>query len=118
VRQRGAGFCHEDTWTCWGEGFGLGGLERRLAQRLQHAPSGSYTARLHGDPRLLEAKLLEEAGELARAAGKEEVRWEAADLIYFTLVAMARAGVSLSDVEDELERRSLRVTRSRGDAKK
>ena len=118
VRQRGAGFCHENTWTCWGEGFGLGGLERLLARRLENAPAGSYTARLHGDSKLLEAKLLEEAGELARAAGKEEVRWEAADLIYFTLVAMARAGVSLSDVEDELERRSLRVTRSRGDAKK
>jgi len=118
VRQQGPGFCHENTWTCWGEGFGLGGLDRRLAQRLEDAPPGSYTARLHGDSKLLEAKLLEEAGELARAAGKEEVRWEAADLMYFTLVAMLRAGVSLSDVEAELDRRSQRVTRSGGDAKK
>jgi len=32
-------------------------------------------------------------------------------------VAMARAGVSMSEVERELDRRALAVTRRRGDAK-
>jgi phosphoribosyl-ATP pyrophosphohydrolase/phosphoribosyl-AMP cyclohydrolase/histidinol dehydrogenase len=45
------------------------------------------------------------------------VAFEAADVIYFTLVAMARAGVSLEEVEAELDRRALRVTRRKGDAK-
>ncbi len=118
VRQSGEGFCHLNTWSCWGETEGLPGLSRLLAERKQHAPAGSYTARLFNDPELLKAKLLEEAGELAAATDKANVAWEAADVIYFTLVAMAKAGVKLSDVEAELARRALKVTRRKGDAKK
>ncbi|MCK6439197.1 MAG: phosphoribosyl-ATP diphosphatase [Planctomycetes bacterium] len=118
VRQSGEGFCHLNTWSCWGETEGLPGLSRLLAERTQPAPAGSYTARLFNDPELLKAKLLEEAGELAAATDKANVAWEAADVIYFTLVAMAKAGVKLSDVEAELARRALKVTRRKGDAKK
>ena len=67
---------------------------------------------------LLGNKLVEEAGELGRARTREEVVSEAADLLYFTLTAVAGAGADLSDVERELHRRSLRVTRRCGDAKK
>jgi phosphoribosyl-AMP cyclohydrolase / phosphoribosyl-ATP pyrophosphohydrolase len=117
VRQHGEGFCHLNTWTCWGDDIGLGSLARRLAARHEAAPEGSYTARLLSDPRLLEAKLLEEARELATADGSAEVTWEAADLLYFALVAMARAGVPLDAVEQELDRRSRKVSRRAGDAK-
>ena len=48
---------------------------------------------------LLCSKLLEEAGELTEAEKTEDVAWEAADVIYFTLVKCAKAGVKLSDVE-------------------
>ena len=58
---------------------------------------------------LLEAKLREEATELATARERKEVIWEAADLMYFTLVALTRAGVSISEVEEELDRRALRL---------
>ena len=111
VRQQGSGFCHEGRWTCWGAGRGLGALARRLAERRDHAPPGSYTHRLLTDPSLLGEKLLEEAGELGRAADPAEVRWEAADVMYFTLVAMARAGVPLDEVAAELDERSQRVRR-------
>ena len=66
---------------------------------------------------LLDGKLVEEAKELASATGAEHVVSEAADLIYFTLAAMARSGVSLQEVEKELYKRSLRVTRHGGDLK-
>lgn len=117
VRQAAPGFCHQDTWTCWGPDAGLGALSRLLAQRAADAPAGSYTRRLLDDPALLEAKLLEEARELADARGPADVAWEAADLIYFALVAAARAGVPLSDIEAHLDRRALKVSRRRGDAK-
>ncbi len=117
VRQHGPGFCHEDTRTCWGEDDGLSALERVLQSRLEAAPEGSYTKRLFEDPELLGKKLLEEAGELAEAETAEEVTWEAADVIYFALVAATKAGVSLRDIEKELDRRSLKVTRRKGDAK-
>lgn len=117
VRQHGAGFCHRDTTTCWGGARGLDALERTLAARRDDAPAGSYARRLFGDAALLRAKLAEEAGELAAAATPEEVAQEAADVMFFAMTAMARAGVRLADVERELDRRALKVTRRRGDAK-
>lgn len=117
VRQAGGGFCHRGTRSCWGDERGLGDLARRLAGRFPDAPAGSYTARLFADPRLLAAKLREEADELADAAGQEEVIHETADLLYFALVAMVRGGVELSAVERELDRRSRKLSRRPGDAK-
>ena len=111
VRQSGAGFCHLDTRTCWGEDAGLGKLARLLAERRARAPAGSYTAKLFADPNLLGAKLREEADELARAETRDEVVWEAADVLYFTLARLAREGIDLAEVEAHLDRRALKVTR-------
>ena len=47
----------------------------------------------------------EEAEELCEADGKDEVIWEAADLIYFVNVLLYKEGVSWKDVYDELDRR-------------
>lgn len=111
VRQRGAGFCHLGTRSCWGEEEGLGALHRLLLARRESAPEGSYTARLFADPALLAAKLREETEELIAAESREEVIWEAADLLYFTLVRLAREGIGLAEVERHLARRRRRVTR-------
>jgi len=114
VRQEGEGFCHLGTTGCFGDDYGLGSLLKRLDDRKNHAPEGSYTARLLGDAELLKEKLIEEARELADAvasAGGDEVVHEAADVLYFTLVAMARSGVSMGRVEKELEQRKRRITR-------
>lgn len=117
VRQRGGGFCHLGTRGCWGEGRGLDALARRLAARGAAAAPGSYTRRLLADPDLLGAKLREEAAELAAAGEPAEIVHEAADVLYFTLVAMTAAGVSLDAVERELDRRARRITRRPGNAK-
>ncbi len=111
VRQKGPGFCHEDTRTCWGEDEGLGHLTRLLEARRAAAPEGSYTAKLFADRALLDAKLREEAEELTRAESRDEVVWEAADVLYFTLVRLAREGIELAEVERHLDRRGLKVTR-------
>jgi phosphoribosylformimino-5-aminoimidazole carboxamide ribotide isomerase len=111
VRQHGKGFCHLGTWGCFGEAGGLPELTRRLIDRLAGAPAGSYTAKLMRDPKLLAQKLAEEAEELAQAEGREDVVWETADVIYFALVALARSGGTLAEVEAELARRALAVTR-------
>lgn len=124
VRQSGPGFCHNDTQTCWGDVAGIAGLERTLVQRRESAPQGSYTRRLFDDAELLRSKLTEEAGELARelvdgaqAPKADRVVAEASDVLYFTLVALARQGLSLADVAREFDRRSMTVTRRKGDAK-
>ena len=117
VKQNSNGFCHLETYTCWGDASGLKKLEKILLARKEQAPEGSYTKRLLEDSELLKAKLLEEANELATASSKEEVSWEAADLLYFTFVSMLKAGVSFADVGKELEGRMSKVTRRKGDAK-
>ena len=117
VRQSGAGFCHRETRTCWGEDHGVPRLGRRLRARLQNAPTGSYTRRLLDDPDLLAAKLEEEARELADARDRDHVIAEAADLTYFTQVALARAGADHADVGRALDRREWKVKRRKGDAK-
>jgi phosphoribosyl-ATP pyrophosphohydrolase/phosphoribosyl-AMP cyclohydrolase/histidinol dehydrogenase len=77
----------------------------------------SYTNRLFQDPALLRSKLLEEANELLEAASPEDIAWEAADLIYFASVLCVRSGVNWSNIEQMLDRRSLRVRRRPGNAK-
>ncbi|MEM7755905.1 MAG: phosphoribosyl-ATP diphosphatase [Planctomycetota bacterium] len=116
VRQAG-GFCHLNTRTCFGEDRGLGALDRTLRQRLADAPVGSYTKRLFEDADLLRSKLIEEANELADAHTRDDAAWEAADVIYFAMVAAVRAGASLEDIASMLDRRALKVTRRKGDAK-
>lgn len=117
VRQEDPGFCHQSTRTCWGAEGGLAGLARRLAARARSAPVASYTARLLRERDLLSAKLREEADELAEATTASEVAHEAADVLYFVSVALARTGVPLADVEAELDRRARRSTRRPGEAK-
>ncbi|MBL8963968.1 MAG: phosphoribosyl-ATP diphosphatase [Phycisphaeraceae bacterium] len=117
IRQHGPGFCHRGTNTCWGNSFGLARLAATLEARRAAAPDGSYTARLLSDPALLASKIVEEARELAGATETAQVIHEAADVVYFTLARLVSAGASLADVERELDRRSLRVTRRPGDAK-
>lgn len=118
VRQKGRGFCHLGTMTCWGPDAGLAKLERTIAARKQSAPEGSYTSRLINNPNLINAKIREEADELCEASSKEEIAAEAADLFYFALTRCIVAGVSLSDIEKNLDLKSLRAKpRRRGDAK-
>lgn len=114
VRQAEPGFCHRKTWTCWGADRGLPALERRLASRLAQPAGASYTDRVARDPELLAAKLAEEAAELAAATTRDEVAWEAADVVYFTAVALARAGVPCAELLAELDRRGLAVRRRDG----
>ena len=116
VRQAGS-FCHLKTLSCWGELQGLPRLEQIIQGRLKNAPEGSYTKRLLEDPQLLAAKIREEAEELIEATTPDEVKWESADLLYFTMVAMAKARVPLSETVAHLKHRQKKVTRRKGAAK-
>lgn len=117
VRQKGRGFCHLATMSCWGPVSGLSRLQRTLLDRQKDAPAGSYTARLFNDPKLVNAKIKEEADELCEATSKEDIASEAADLIYFALARCVAAGVTLEDIESNLDLKSLKVKRRKGDAK-
>ncbi|RKP00729.1 hypothetical protein CXG81DRAFT_12863, partial [Caulochytrium protostelioides] len=127
VEQAAPGFCHLATHTCFGAARGLVGLEAVVDQRFRAAtatasggataPAASYTTRLFTEPGLLDAKIREEAAELTDATTRNDVIWEAADLLYFMLVKCRQQGVGLADLAVELDRRTKFVKRRRGDAK-
>ncbi|KAJ7180169.1 histidinol dehydrogenase-domain-containing protein [Mycena crocata] len=117
VVQHGAGFCHLDRQSCFGETSGLPALESALRSRFESAPEGSYTKRLFNDPELLRSKLMEEADELCRAEEKADIAFEAADLFYFALTKCIAHGVGISDIEASLDKKARRVTRRSGNAK-
>ncbi|TRX91390.1 hypothetical protein FHL15_007614 [Xylaria flabelliformis] len=116
VRQKGR-FCHLEQFGCFGELRGISKLEQTLLSRKESAPEGSYTKRLFSDEKLLRAKIMEEAEELCEAKTPDEVAFEAADLIYFALTKAVSAGVSLVDIEKNLDAKSLKVKRRPGNAK-
>ncbi len=80
-----------------------------ILARRENPPPGSYTARLFatGEDEIVK-KVGEEAVEVILAVkgqGDEQVISEVADLFYHTLVLLAARGLTLADVEAELERR-------------
>jgi phosphoribosyl-ATP pyrophosphohydrolase/phosphoribosyl-AMP cyclohydrolase/histidinol dehydrogenase len=60
---------------------------------------------------------MEEAEELCDAKTKDEIAFEAADVIYFALTKAVGAGVSLADIERSLDAKSVKVKRRQGNAK-
>ncbi len=82
-----------------------------IEDRKETLPEGSYTASLFthekGENAVLE-KLGEETTELVLAAkddDREEIAFEAADIVYHLLVLLSMKGMSLEDLEAELEAR-------------
>src|SRR5690606_31275171 len=85
-------------------------LDARLAERAKASPEVSYTAKLlaKGTAKCAQ-KLGEEATEAVIAAvtgDRAELVKESADVIYHLLVLLRSEGVALSEVTDELDRRT------------
>lgn len=101
------GACHTGSWTCFSseadERSTLERLYATIAERFANPRPGSYTATLN-DKRVRE-KVEEEAEEICEAQGKDEVIWEAADLLYFVSVLMYKEKVTWQDVYNELDKR-------------
>lgn len=99
--------CHTGAWSCFStvadRPYSLEYLSSVIADRFANPSPGSYTATLNGER--VREKVLEEAEELVEADNRDEVIWEAADLLYFVNVLMNREGVSWQDVLNELDRR-------------
>ena len=93
------------------------GTYKRRCNHGWEAPAGSYTKRLFDDAGLLRNKLLEEAQELSEAEDPDHVAAEAADVMYFAMVAAVKGGADLEAIERHLNLRTLKVKRRPGNAK-
>ena len=90
--------------------FTLADLEKRIAERAEASAAQSYTRALL-DKGIAHAakKMGEEAFETAIAAVQEDktrLIAEASDLIYHLLVVLKARGVTLAEVEAELDKRT------------
>jgi phosphoribosyl-ATP pyrophosphohydrolase len=93
-------------------GFSLADLENIVASRAEASPEESWTAKLvaGGQPKAAK-KLGEEAVEAVIAAvsgDRENLTYEAADVIFHLLVVLKIAGIPFSEVMAELERRTVK----------
>ncbi len=91
-------------------GFTLSDLERIVDERSKASPEESWTAKLcaAGQPKAAK-KLGEEAIEAVMAAvtgDRDNLTYEAADLLYHLMVVLKIAGIPLQNVMGELERRT------------
>ena len=91
-------------------GFTLSDLERIVDERSKASPEESWTAKLFaaGQPKAAK-KRGEEAIEAVMAAvtnERDNLTYEAADLLYHLMVVLKIAGIPLQNVMGELERRT------------
>ncbi|MFU1715787.1 bifunctional phosphoribosyl-AMP cyclohydrolase/phosphoribosyl-ATP diphosphatase HisIE [Bacillus amyloliquefaciens] len=109
--------CHKGSYSCFSpekadaqDRFGiLNELESVIAKRQAEMPDGAYTTYLfrEGVDKILK-KIGEEAAEVIIAAKNrdhEELKWEAADLLYHLLVLLREQSLPLDDVLDVLAKR-------------
>ena len=117
VEQTGVA-CHTGTPSCFNRVV-YGGTEQTMAiipdlmrvikDRHENPEEGSYTCKLFNDETRMCKKIIEEAGEFALAIkdkDEDEMAWELADLIYHSLVAVEKTGLSMEKVYEKLSERA------------
>lgn len=98
--------CHLEKYSCFGdEEFSLEALYEVIIEKIENPAESSYTSRLATDEELIKEKIREECEEVLNYKDKGNLIWEIADLTYFVLVLMAKRGISMADVKNELRRR-------------
>lgn len=81
-------------------------LENLIKERHEKMPEGSYTTHLfNSGGEKIRKKTGEEAFELVLAKEREEIIYEAADLIYHMMVLLESENIAFSEVVEELAKR-------------
>ena len=106
--------CHTGTDTCWGEVNSepvmfLKELQQFIQKRHEEMPEGSYTTSLfQSGINKMAQKVGEEAVETiieATNGTNERLIYEGSDLLYHLIVMLTAKGLSIEDLERELEER-------------
>ncbi len=101
--------CHFDRYSCFAsqtKNYSLSYLDEVFEQRMITTEGQSFTQKLFASSELQIEKLKEECDELIEATDHNHVRWEAADLLFFTLVMAKAKGVSIHEIVNDLRSRN------------
>ncbi len=101
--------CHFDRYSCFSsqtKNYSLDYLDEIFTQRMNTTEGQSFTQKLFASEALQIEKLKEECDELIEATEHNHVRWEAADLLFFTLVMAKAKGVSFGEIINDLRSRN------------
>jgi len=102
VRQEGVA-CHLERYSCFGnKKFELSDLYEIIQDRILNPVANSYTSKISKDEQLIIEKIKEESNEVINYTNDENLSWEIADLFYFVMVLMAKKGIKLKDILNEL----------------
>jgi phosphoribosyl-ATP pyrophosphohydrolase len=85
----------------------LNNLYKIIDKKTRNREKNSYSYTVYKNPKLLRKKIIEEANELVRTKNKNQVVWEASDLLYFITLFLVKRKVKLENVENKLKERNL-----------
>ncbi len=105
VKQKGIA-CHEGRYSCFSDKeFDFEELYDVLVDRLENPKTDSYTSKIITDESKVMEKIKEECEEVMNYKDRENLVWEIADLTYFVMVLMAKKGITIDEIKNELSRR-------------
>ena len=105
IRQKNAA-CHYGKYSCFDEkNFSFQELYDVVADRIKSPRDRSYTSKIAANEKKIKQKIKEECLEVLEYTDKNNLVWEVSDLIYFVFVLMAKNGIDVKDIENELWRR-------------
>lgn len=100
--------CHLGNYSCFGSGskeFSLEELYQVIEDRISNPRKNSYTSKISRNEEKIKKKIREECEEILQYTDKENLIWEISDLVYFVTILMAKKGITLADIKNELWRR-------------
>ncbi len=98
--------CHMGKYSCFDDKeFSFEDLYDVISGRIINPKQGSYTSKIAADEKKIKEKIREECMEILNYKDKNNLVWEISDLLYFILILMAKKGIDVRDIENELWRR-------------
>jgi phosphoribosyl-AMP cyclohydrolase / phosphoribosyl-ATP pyrophosphohydrolase len=98
--------CHKGDYSCFdGKEFSFQELYGVIKDRIKKPRKGSYTSKIAFNESKIKEKIKEECMEVVNYTDRGNLVWELSDLLYFLLVLMAKNGIEIKEVKNELWRR-------------
>ena len=98
--------CHTGKYSCFDDKeFSFEELYDVISGKIINPKKGSYTSNIASNEKKIKEKIREECMEILDYKDKDNLVWEISDILYFIFVLMAKKGITLDNIRNELWRR-------------